>query len=289
MKVVVASLFVIGALAGLAVNWPLPPRAAVAEPGLRRPIPAARVASARHPMTSSSTSRPAIVPDDGATLIRTIQRALVSVDADERERALTNELPALIAIDAKSAGELVARTEPGPVRDVLRARVVRLWAAADLNGAMDWVKALDDAGERRLAASDVATEIATSDPATALEVFDIFGIGRADGTLEHVVQLWAEEHLQEALDYAQAQERSPTRDQLLARIAAVQAARDPAAAAALVTHEITPGAVQRDAIFAVTRQWATRDADAALNWVATLADASLRERAKAEIARTAAP
>ena len=240
MKAIAALLLVIGAIAGFAINWPVQPRAAVAEPARRaassvpRAVSASlragaslpHVVSATRPMGSSSAPQTTVAHTDATTLIRNIERALVSVDADERQRALENELPALVAVDAKSAGALVQRAEPGLVRDVLRERVARLWTARDLNGAMDWVKTLDDAGERHLAAGDVAAELATSDPATALEVLDLFGIGRTDGTLEHIAQLWAEEHPQEALDYAQAQEPSSSRDQLLARIATVQAARD---------------------------------------------------------------
>lgn len=236
-------------------------------------------------MASPSRPQPGIADDDGPTLIRNIERALASVDADERERVLANELPALIRIDAKSAGALVEHCEPGLIRDVLRTRVARVWAAADLNGAMDWVKTLDDAGERQLAAADVAAEVAASDPATALELFDLFGIGRADGSLEHVAQIWAEEHLQEALGYALAQAPSPARDQLLVRIVSVQAASDPAAAANLVALEIAPGAAQRDAALTVARQWAARDREAALQWVETLADSTSRKRVKAELAR----
>jgi hypothetical protein len=69
----------------------------------------------------------------------------------------------------------------------------------------------------------------------------------------------------------------------------VQAARDPAAAASLVTSDIAPGAAQQDATLAVARLWATRDPEAASKWVATLADHALRQRGKAEIARAAAP
>src|SRR6185295_19093180 len=113
--------------------WPISPGAAPAAPARRAASLVPRAADEGSPMSSSSTPRPAVVHVDGPTLIRNIERALVSVDADERERALSNDLSALIAIDAKSAGAIVKRTEPGPVREVLRARVARLRAAADLN------------------------------------------------------------------------------------------------------------------------------------------------------------
>lgn len=289
MKVIATCLGGTAAIVVLAVSWHGLPRDTAREPLASAASDVPHAASKREAVSSSSAPRPAVERDDGTTLIRNIERVLVSVDADERERVLEKDLPALVARDARSAGVLVERSEPGLVRDALRTRVARLWASQDLNGAMDWVSALGDSGERQLAAADVAAEVATSDPATALEVLDVFGVGRRDGTLEHVAQLWAEEHPEEALRYAQAQQPGPEKDQLLARIAVVQAARDPAAAASLAAHEITPGAAQRDAVAAVLRQWATQDPESAATWVSNLMDETLRKRSLAELARISQP
>jgi hypothetical protein len=158
-------------------------------------------------------------------LARDIERALVSSDARDRDRALAEALPALIATDAPAAAALVERIEPGATRDELRTRVAWLWSATDPNGAIDWARNLTNPDERKLVATDVAAQLATSDPAGAIEVANLFDVGHDDGTIERVVQIWAEEHLDDALAFASSLSPGPSRDQLLARVALVQAAR----------------------------------------------------------------
>jgi hypothetical protein len=118
-------------------------------------------------------------------------------------------------------------------------------------------------------------------------VADQFEIGRDDGSVENVAQMWAETNAEEAIAWVQAQPRGTQRDKLLARIALVQAARDPARAASLVTSEMERGPVQRDAAMSVLREWAARDADGAARWASQFPDSSVREQAKAELARAA--
>jgi hypothetical protein len=56
-------------------------------------------------------------------------------------------------------------------------------------------------------------------------------VGRDDGTLAHIAQLWAEEKPAAAAAWAEKQPAGSLRDAVRARIALVQAARDAAAAA----------------------------------------------------------
>jgi hypothetical protein len=67
--------------------------------------------------------------------------------------------------------------------------------------------------------------MAASDPATAIEISDLLDVGRDDGTLAHIAQLWAEENPAAAAAWAEKQPPSPLRDELLARIALAAAAR----------------------------------------------------------------
>jgi hypothetical protein len=218
-------------------------------------------------------------------LMQDIERSLRSFDEQERESVFTDMLPELIARDAPAAGRLVEQLDRGPVRDRLREHVAQKWAAQDRDGAVGWVASLERDDERRLAAADITTQLSRSDPAAAIEVADQFDIGRNDGSVEYIAQMWAETNFDAALAWVQSQPRGAQRDPLLARIALAQAARDPAWAASLVANEMEAGAAQRDAALSVLREWAARDADAAASWAARFPDGSVREQARVELAR----
>ena len=199
-----------------------------------------------------------------------IERALVSVDDLERDRAYTQLLPALIVIDPGAVERLVESCPAGPVREQLLRHAALAWSAANLDGAIEWVTAMRDDAERDIAATEVVSEVAQADPAHAIEVSDLFGIGRNDGTVEHIAQLWAAENLQASLHWVEAQPPGAPRDQLLARIIAVQAETAPADAASTALNQIGPGPLRDAAVADVVRQWSIQDADAATAWVEDL-------------------
>jgi hypothetical protein len=178
-------------------------------------------APARGASVQRSNAKSTPDPDHRGELVRDIESALVSVDDRERDRALSESLPQLVAADPSAAAHILDRTPPGFSRDEARDRIARLWAQADLNGALEWVTTLDDDNDRRLATIEIRSQIAASDPATAIEISDLMDVGRNDGSLAHIAQLWAEENPSAAAAWAAKQPPSPLRDDLLARIARV--------------------------------------------------------------------
>jgi hypothetical protein len=281
-KLILITLGVAGALVAMAVQWrPEPPGAAA---------PVTAPAPAREPPVQVVRARDTRAPSVPATartddLVRNIERALRSLDELERESVFMDLLPDLIAHDAAAAGRLVESLEPGPARDQLREHVVQQWAAYDLEGAISWVTALEDDRERKLAAADVTTQLARSDPAAALEISEQFDVGRDDGRVEHLAQTWAEANPDEASKWVRAQPPGPARDQMMARVALVQAGRDPAQAAHLVATEMSPGPARNEAALQVVRTWAASDVEAAASWIAQFPDGEVRRRGKAELAR----
>jgi hypothetical protein len=204
-------------------------------PIVRIPGPASpRVATANATETArgrENQHRVAVAPrstsaaDRRRDLVRDIEAALVSVDDRERERALGESLPQLMAIDPSVAAAILERTPRGPGRDELRDRIARRWAAADLDDALEWVTTLEDDDDRRLAITEIRSQIAASDPGTAIEISDLMDVGRSDGTLAHIVQMWAENDLSAAKAWAENQPAGPLRDELVERIALVEARR----------------------------------------------------------------
>jgi hypothetical protein len=186
-------------------------------PTLSRAIDVQRHASLAQPSASAQ--------DHSRELVRDVEAALVSVDDRERDRALRDALPRLIAIDPFAAARILDRTPRGFSRDEARDRVARLWAAANLDGALQWVTTLEDDADRRLATTAITSQVAASDPASAIEISDLMDVGRDDGTLAHIAQMWSEENPSAAQAWAENQPAGPLRDELLARVPFVRAAR----------------------------------------------------------------
>ena len=87
------------------------------------------------------------------------------------------------------------------------------------------MKSLENRAERRDAAQAAVTSLAAVDPAQAIHVADQFGIGRDDGSLEHLVQMWAEENPEAAGSWIATQPDGPRTEQLRARIDQVLSSR----------------------------------------------------------------
>lgn len=107
-------------------------------------------------------------------------------------------------------------------------------------------------------------------------------------TVENLTQRWAELHFDAAKTWVTAQSPGPIRDQLIQRLAFVQAKTSPAEAARLAVEQIPPGPMQAEAVLAVLHQWALKDSPAALNWVERFPESSLKEAALSELNGVAA-
>jgi hypothetical protein len=146
-----------------------------------------------------------------------IERSLVARDPQQRETAFVFLLPELLQVEPKRVVAMVAKQEPGETRDVLRDEVARVWIESDRRAAIDWMKSLNEA-ERKSAANTAVSAVAARDPAGAIELADELGVGRDDGSLEHLVQLWAVEDPQAASRWIETQPEGPRTEQLRARI-----------------------------------------------------------------------
>ncbi len=151
-----------------------------------------------------------------------IERALVSRDLQQRETAFNAVLPELLRGEPNRLITMVTRQEPGEARDALRDEVARQWITLDRTPAIEWMNSLEQA--ERTASAKIATRaLAARDPAQAIAVADHFGIGRDDGSLEHMVQIWATAKPEEALRWLEAQPPDdPRTAQLRARIEQVR-------------------------------------------------------------------
>ena len=151
-----------------------------------------------------------------------IERALVARDPQQLETAFNVLLPELLQAESARVVAIVARQQPGEVRDALRDEVTRQWIRVNREAAIEWIGSLDEA-ERRSSATIAMRTLAASEPAQAISVADQFGVGRDDGSLEHIVQIWATENPEEAMRWLDRQPANdPRTEQLRARIEQVR-------------------------------------------------------------------
>jgi hypothetical protein len=158
-------------------------------------------------------------------LALTLERALASGDAARREAAFHSVLPVLMEAAPARVVAVLARTEPGEIRDALRDEMVRSWMSRDREAAIAWLHSLSDDAERHAGATIAVHTLAARSPARAIEIADAFGVGHDDGSLEHLVQAWAAENPQDALRWLEARPDGPGVAQLRARIEHILAQR----------------------------------------------------------------
>jgi hypothetical protein len=242
---------------------------------------AVRKASSEGEITANPTEPPA---ERSLRLQREIADTLRRDGDGARNRVANDLLPALIAIDAASAGRLGQSWESGAQRAWLLREVARLWSAADCAAAIKWVAGLENRHDQQITGETVVAQIAQLDPAGALTAAQLFQVGVDDGSQEHIAQIWTEASPVEAVDWITNRPASAQRDRLISRMAYVRAQSDPVEAANLVSKFISAGAVRDEAILSVSRQWAERDPNAATLWVQQLPAGPLRSGCLAAIA-----
>jgi hypothetical protein len=216
------------ALLALGGAWWLRAREAPRQPWLEVTLSPPVHTSAPEP---APTAAP-VAPDPhqhSAMLALEVERALAAHDPQQRETAFAFLLPELLQMDAPRVVDLVARQEPGEARDSLRSEVARQWIARDRDAAIQWMKSFESPGERQASASVAVQSLAAVAPGQAVEVADQFGIGRDDGSLEHLVQIWAEDDLDAATRWIERQPPGVGTEQLRTRIEQVRASRDASA------------------------------------------------------------
>jgi hypothetical protein len=87
------------------------------------------------------------------------------------------------------------------------------------------MKSLENEAERRDSAMAAVRTLASVAPHEAIYVADQLDVGRDDGYLEHMVQIWAEENINQAERWLATQPGGPRTEQLRTRIEQVRERR----------------------------------------------------------------
>jgi len=210
--------FVVLAGVGAAWWWAVrePPAESAVAPSVAVSAPATSTGPSAPPATVASPAR-------AAQLALEIERALVARDLRQRETALGVLLPELLDADPERVTALVAGQQPGEARDALLDAVARQWIRRDRDATIRWIQSLENEVERRASAQAAVSSLAAGAPGQAIYVADQFGIGRDDGSLEQMVQMWAESDLEAAVQWLQTQPDDARTAPLRARIELVRA------------------------------------------------------------------
>jgi len=213
----IALIFALLGGAGAAVWW------SVREPrSTDSGASTAPVSTTAPDVAASTPSASGTSSEHGAQLALEIERALVARDPRQRETALMILLPELLETDPGRVPALVARQQTGEARDVLLDAVARQWSRIDRGATVRWLQSLDSEDEKRAGARAAVDSLAASAPEQAIYVADQFGVGRDDGSLEHLVQMWAETDLEAALRWLKTQPDDAKTAPLRARIELVR-------------------------------------------------------------------
>ena len=304
MKTKAILIFGVVAACAIAVFWPKPatPPVSVAVP---EPVATGalvstsgsnsaldRPADPDAPVPVSRPAQPAsfaAAETDSAALLAAIEQALASTNLETREFAFTNLLPALMLADPRAAARLAETNTLADAHEALLQQVAKLWAARDAAAALGWAAGLPNEGERERTLTDVCLQVAEANPAQAALMRESYlSASQSFDALEDLAQKWAEKDLAAALAWIAGHPQDARRDQLIGRVAFVQAQTAPREAAQWVVEDMTPGDPQIEAAVSVLYQWARQDAAAALAWAESFPPGDLRDRAINEVKNVSA-
>jgi hypothetical protein len=212
-----------------------------------------------------------------------IERAM-SGDAGPRDVILERMLARWVAVDAPAAARFAELQEDPFLREVALRTAALRWARIDGEAAARWAVALGDTAERDALIDAVALTMADSDPRAALELLTARSVdARTDSTRAGVVTSWASRDFAAAQAWVEAQPPGASRDDIVLRLAFLQAHTDPPAAMRFASAMLADETLRRDAYASTIRLWVTSDPGAARAWSES-ADAETRRRIDSELA-----
>jgi hypothetical protein len=212
-----------------------------------------------------------------------ITAAMESSDPDVRA-SVFSLLSEWMRLEPTAAAKFVETLGASDWRKALLSHVAQAWANLDPTSAQAWVGQLPSESERLAGMTDIHFQITQREENHESEVppRPELKIERANA-LENSAQQWAKQDFDSAETWVKNLPASEQRDRLFQRLVLVQASKDPAAAAELVSKEISSGSVQIEAAITVVHQWAKRSPADASAWVDQFPPGELRARAKEEI------
>ncbi|WP_234043558.1 hypothetical protein [Luteolibacter yonseiensis] len=229
------------------------------------------------------TARPAVAKHQTSSSTLLLQRTLASGNASDKEHAMRNLLPDLMARDIASAARMAQHLEPWAWREEVLFQVAREWARQDPTAAAAWARELGDATERDNVFSHVCIAIAKDNPHLALDFAEHHRPLR-----ERILKIMAAVDSVEAILHAEKLTDAEARQRAFASIALGRAEESPREAARLVAEHLASGPLQDETALAVLHKWIMLDPEGAREWVGIFPDGPLLDVAESQLAAAAA-
>lgn len=203
---------------------------------------------------------------------------------EQREIVIADLLARLVDIDSEAAARFAELVSEPHLREVSLRVVAQRWAHLDAATATSWAASLGDMRERDQAITNVALELAQSDPPRAVQLLERqFMADVPNGILEGVLQQWAEKSYEDALAWSETLPPGARRDLVLQRLVFVRANQNPMEAARLAEEAFADSDKRAEALATIARSWGSRDPTSTREWARTL-EGHARERVDAELA-----
>jgi DNA-binding transcriptional regulator YbjK len=185
------------------------------------PPPPSPVFTELEPLVVTEADFERLDRDHNAQLEHEVERALAGNDPQQRETVFTFLVPELLQLEPERLVGLWARQE-GAARTVLLEELAGQWVRRDRDATIGWMKSIEDEAERVHAAKVAVDSLAPVAPQDAIYVAQQFDVGRDNGYLERLVQLWAESSMDDAERWLATQPDDARTAPLRARIERVR-------------------------------------------------------------------
>jgi hypothetical protein len=184
------------------------------------------------------------------------------------------------ASDMQAAADWTAQMPAGSERNEAIASMASAWSEQDVAQAATWAGQMPDGIERQSALESVAAAAVYVKPQDALTLASTFASSvMRDDIITRASEALAWSAPEDAVSYAKEIPDEALREQVISAIATTFGEQDPVAAGNLVLDLIPAGSSQDQAVVAIVQRWAVLDPAGAKAWTDQFPDGALRQTA----------
>lgn len=184
--------------------------------------------------------------------------------------------------DPRDACRFLEGIEAEPIRREAMRCLIREWCERDAAQAKRWAFSLTVEQGRNDALSDLCYQIAGKNIKDAVTMTAALG-PEGFPVMEDLLCRLAERDFSAAIEHAIEASSGRDRDQILSRLAVVEAKANPEFAATLVFQQIPEGPIQTEALMSIMAEWAKHNMAEARLLAAMFPSGPIRDRAEREL------
>lgn len=207
---------------------------------------------------------------------------------DNFQSALSNIFSEWARDDPAQAAAAASRLPPGPALSRATEQIASQWARAGASEeVLAWAQQLPEGEARTNALESLFSQLSTKDPQQALAALSTLAPSDRGEALRSLAAGWSKTNPEAVLQWASSLTDAGERTRIVSDALAQWANNAPEQAAARVQQ--LPAEQRESAMRAVVQRWATKDAEAAAEWLVRQPDGSAKDSSVAVLARKLAP